>query len=530
MDTTYKTIGILLKKSGIYYDHRSLYVELFSHPDYPSLNAVVDTLSALGIKSIAARITVQELLHNGSPALLYLKDRENRFVLLTSVKNESVEIYDADLDRTETYTLERLEKSWDGVVLYVIGTNLPSGVVNKISRFIDFYSIPICISTLLLFILAILSFSVEINLFYICLVVFKITGIVVCVGMVMHKLEKTNPILDRFCSFSKTTSCSDVLHSEGAKLWGVISLSDIGLIYFSGGIMALLSGLSGFQSEACLKTLFYLSWFCIPYSFYSLYYQYFIVKKWCPLCLSVLVLFGIEFVVSFFYFNLYDYSYTYWQNLIFACITFACVSAVWNLINRLLIIEQNDIPQLIDMMKVKKNTQLFHDLLNESQPIEIDENILDIQGESNRAVMHITAIISPHCSSCAFTFKDLVEIKSKLGDKLNLTILFPLNQKEPEGDYNQASVYFYAIYSMQGWDKFVEALNVWMYNTDLTLIKRNFPIDFNYMEIFNRMTIQNTWMKKVHIHATPTIIVNGRIMPSIYKVKDLLFIASNTKG
>ena len=73
-------------------------------------------------------------------------------------------------------------------------------------------------------------------------------------------------------------------------------MAEIGLIYFSGCLLAMLPAAIG-NTSPNLFIIALLNLFTLPYTLFSIIYQGFIIRSWCLLCLSVMAIFWIEFYI-----------------------------------------------------------------------------------------------------------------------------------------------------------------------------------------------------------------------------------------
>lgn len=98
---------------------------------------------------------------------------------------------------------------------------------------------------------------------------------------------------------TKAFSCDAVLNSKASKLFGIIKMSDIGIVYFMGGLVLLLFSFYGMtEVQKTLDMTSFLSVCSFPYIIFSLSYQRLKVKKWCPLCLGVLTVLLLENILG----------------------------------------------------------------------------------------------------------------------------------------------------------------------------------------------------------------------------------------
>lgn len=97
---------------------------------------------------------------------------------------------------------------------------------------------------------------------------------------------------DRVCSIIERTGCNTVLSTEAAKFLGVISWSAVGLAYFSVNVLALLLAPGSIGAIALLNIC------CLPFSFWSVWYQHFRAGAWCTMCLLVQATLWAIFIVN----------------------------------------------------------------------------------------------------------------------------------------------------------------------------------------------------------------------------------------
>ena len=75
--------------------------------------------------------------------------------------------------------------------------------------------------------------------------------------------------------------CDSILELKASKFFGIFSWSEVGFTYFSVSLLALLV----FPQWICYLAL--CNACCLPFTFWSIWYQRFKAHKWCTLCVSV---------------------------------------------------------------------------------------------------------------------------------------------------------------------------------------------------------------------------------------------------
>ncbi len=161
----------------------------------------------------------------------------------------------------------------------------------------------------------------------------KILGVLLYVCIWAVKRGRAPVFLQQWCSLTPTTDCLRVIRSRPL---GIVDMAEVGMVYFVGGLLVLLSGLVGIGSRENTVILYGLSWLSIPYLLFSLYYQYAVVGKWCTLCLSVWCVMVAEILLS-----LHDGMtlarplLSYGKNILFVCAVFLFTAVVWGVFSRI---------------------------------------------------------------------------------------------------------------------------------------------------------------------------------------------------
>ena len=100
--------------------------------------------------------------------------------------------------------------------------------------------------------------------------------------MLLQKtLKIKNKVADKVCGVLQEGGCDHVLELKAAKFFGLFSWSEVGFTYFSVNLLAFLMFPDSAPSLAACNLL------CLPFTFWSVWYQKFRAKHWCTLCVSV---------------------------------------------------------------------------------------------------------------------------------------------------------------------------------------------------------------------------------------------------
>lgn len=189
-------------------------------------------------------------------------------------------------------------------------------------------------------------------------------------------------------------NCNDILDSPAAKFMGIIGWSEIGLSYFFSNTIILL-----FYPQF-LSYMVILNICSLPYSLWSVWYQKFKAKNWCPLCLIVQVLFWAQFItnIGFGFIQTPDITIS---NLLFLCLIYSMPLLFLNLILPELAIGRKfeRIAQEFNSFKMKDN--IFFTLMSEQSRYEVDKQTSNILFGNTASENLLTIYTNPHCEPCA---------------------------------------------------------------------------------------------------------------------------------
>lgn len=106
-------------------------------------------------------------------------------------------------------------------------------------------------------------------------------GLYFCYLLVQKSLKIHNPHADRVCGVIQEGGCDKVLETKASSFFGIFSWSEVGFAYFSVSLLCLLM-FPGYAGALALCNVC-----CLPFSFWSVWYQKFRARHWCTLCLGV---------------------------------------------------------------------------------------------------------------------------------------------------------------------------------------------------------------------------------------------------
>ena len=499
---------------------RNLYV----HEAYPSLKALTDVLSDWEIEHRALKIGWEQLCEYGTPVLLHYRDSMPRFVVATSVTVDGIVFYKDERERFKA-SRQDFEKRWDGTALYVVEPEKQDWKCFCKVLFMQYRGWLLLLVSLLLLI-PLLSFSRMTDTgWFALLLVLKAIGLFFSVLLLRHEWGTRSAAERHICSLRKTFSCDAVLRSAASKLFGLIKMSDIGMVYFSGGLISLLlvaCGVAGWESVwECLSILSFCSF---PYILFSLGYQRLKVKKWCPLCLGVLSVLLSEIVVHGIYWIENGISIPTGRQACLFILFFLWLALVWQLLNSWIKAYLKSEEKEIRYWALKRNGSVFRALLEQQPALDMSFSEKDIRiGEAGKRV--VTLAINPFCTPCLDLYGQLRALQQKYPTAFNLNLRFMSMDeeklKQPIG-LSLMTLYY------QDKALFERAFKYWRAHKDYVLFQKEFG-EIHFSELARQEQQKHfAWRKRIHLNYTPAVFIGDRKLPEIYTNEDLFYFLYHT--
>jgi hypothetical protein len=489
-----------------YSEIKSEFKDLFlSHPNYPSLFAITDSLDLLSIENAAVRVSKEQIVDLPQNFLAYFKDE---LVLVEKAKN-FVRIDTINKGRLKL-AYEKFLLDWNGVIVAIE----PNNVIARENLKIRFnwlkYSLPI-------FFLTGLSFYYNsYSLFSLVFLLFSIFGLMVSILIVLEKLGIHNSVISKFCNLSSNSSCNAVLHSNGIIENKWINFSDLPLIFFGTSFIAIL--IQPLDSSILVG---FLSLLCIPVIVSSIWIQKFEIQKWCVMCLTVSLLIFVQSIIWFSsdLFTL-DFNFASVFPFLFSLIF---LTTIWFIAKPIVINILSNDNSLKGLKKFKRNYSLLNFL---SKKVPYTEGFSALRGlnfGNRNALIKLSIIISPSCTHCHKTFQDAFDLVMRFPDKIFLNVLFNVNPENIDNPY-RVVVERLLVVNRSTPGRTVEAVSDW-YVKKIGLKKwlKKWHVDSVSILVKQEIQRQYEWCSKNNFNYTPVKIVNDKLYPNEYDLSELKY-------
>lgn len=526
---------LLLKKylrcNNVNPDIHQLRLTLESDPSYPSLLSIRQTCTYFGIKTNAYKGDYEGLLESRKPAIVHWKaENEEKFVLVIEVTPESVTYYDATNQKTTIISKDDFCKFWTGaLILSEKKEDQKAAVSNTAIRAFWVYGL-VLVAILIVFITGYRNSSGAVSIiFAVFLLFFKIAGVWITAYIIRHEAGFFNLPFDNFCNKLEFFDCNKVLDSNASKLFNKFPLSDIGLVYFSTGFFAILiSVLSGIHNEILLF-LFNIAVGVIPFVLFSILYQKFIVKKWCPLCLSVMGLVVLENLL----FLLYPgktITITYSLFLGYLFLTSMLLSIPMVLSYKNLINAQGDaFRQKLQNLQLKRNPAVIVSLFNNQKKTEIPQTHSIVIGNQESPLV-ITTLLSPLCKPCKRIVLEILKLIKNYPESFLWQIRFDGIEKEVYNPINRIQLHIKQLCDNEQDDSAkIQIIKDWYSRQSFQWFAERYPIDKIAPETIVGLAEQINDNARLNVTRVPILWINNRMLPQEYAVLDIPFLYTDVQ-
>ena len=478
-----------------------------THPDSRSLKAIKDFFICHGVSCKAYKLPPEKLNDLPIPFIAQFKNPDE-FVIVSEINNENVVTITEG--KALNQNIAEFNVRWSGVVLLTSNevTKPVSGYVDEKDKIISLVKKYLhllmfgLLSTFLLIILTTLSLKSM-------LLVLLTIPLFACYSLVQMEYGLSNEF-DRFiCKSGKRINCESVLRSSMSRLFGKISLSYLGLFYFTFLIFQLFElYFLNFSASSIYQSITLICLITTPFSLYFICYQVFKIGKICPYCISVqftIVLLGLSFFIEgIFPSTILDKVY-----ISTILIAIAVSTIVTYLSATILKLKINLNYYKKSYQTLKRNPQIFNVLLssNNNKLFPDEELVL----KSREGSPNICFVLDLSCEQCIGAIKEFLHIKSCI-ESIGLSIAFKLKDEHEEMFSGFIDKLFIMKEAGEDW---LEELKKWYSSKDY--MKSNLyltPTNFKSKRILD-------FTKENNLNQSPILLINNTILTNEYTYYDL---------
>ncbi|MGA0560033.1 vitamin K epoxide reductase family protein [Larkinella sp. VNQ87] len=506
----------LLRMGKVRVTSTTLRTALSQHPDFPSLVALSDVLNEVNVPNLATRITADRLPDIPLPALAHLTIEGGFFAPIRQVTDDTIEWLHTKRGWQKQNRID-FSRIWDGVAL-LIEPSPESGesrytenrrreqIANSRYPFIVL-GLLVCLGFVLRYGYQQMHSGLDQSLFWLtCL---KVVGTILSGFLLAYGVDSNNSLLRSICHLGNRTDCHSILNSKAAKLFSWLSWSEIGFIYFGGGLIASLLVLL-LPAASVVQYLLWLNVLALPYTVYSLYYQAFVAKEFCILCTAVQLTLWLEALAG----------QTLWgelssEGLGVLLFSFTLVAVLWAFIKEPLTQARQTAPLRRELLKLKFNPEYLESLFSKQRtmpPIFEGMNVVIVGNPE--APNTLTMVTNPMCGPCAKMHQEIENLLENTSD-VKCEIVFSISNSAA---YQVAEQVINLASEQAG-----RALHSWFKREDRNVEKWKASLQVTTQSEAARqqLDLHRRWCELASITGTPTLYLNGTALPSLYHIPDV---------
>jgi uncharacterized membrane protein len=490
---------------NFYSNIKEEFEELFlSHPNYPSVFAVTDSLDMLSIENIAIKVPKEQL---EELPISFLAIFNEDLVLVT--KNQKTIQIENEKGVKSILAIDDFCKGWNGVIVAVEPNQVITTESEANIKWIV-YGIPIISLILLSIFYNNYSVSNAILLFT------SVVGVLVSIFIVQEKFGLKNEIVSKFCNINPNTSCDSVIQSQKGEINKWMSFTDLPLLFFSINMVSIL--LNPIDSS---KIIVLLSVISFPIIAYSIWLQKIQIKKWCMLCLVISAILVLQGLVGYF-FGQPLFTSAIFNNFSYLFSVVTCTS-LWLMIKPVLESKFKVEKEVKELKKFKRSYSVF-DFLSKEVPVK--DGFIKLKGlefGNPKSSTALTIILSPSCGHCHKAFEDAISLVRKYPEKVFLKVLFNINPENNDNPYKAVVENLLEVNNSFP-EKAEEAISDWhIHKVGLEPWLKKWKVATVSMKINQQIQQQYDWCLENEFNYTPVKIVNGKIYPNEYNISELKY-------
>lgn len=527
METNYYFIPLLLKHlqmMNIKCDPKQLQIVLQSAPSFPSVLSIVQAYTYFGLKATAYRADYTALEKASIPAIAHIKeDNIDRFILLHKVSGNKVSYYDAFINKKVEISKDHFCTIWSGIIVLSEKTEniFQSRTLNKYLE----YSIALAI-----FCIVLLSFKISQGCqtfsFFCGLLGLKFAGVWFCLGLLRQESNGAYSVFDTFCHRNEAFDCAKVIQSKASKLFNKIALADLGFIYFTTGIISLCIGAFSNAISSVQQILFYLSVCSIPLILFSILYQKMVVRKWCPLCLSVISILVIEVMLFIFFpHKVFSGDLILTARLLFLSLLSSI--GVFFLTKHSIENQAKHFRTMISALQLKRTPQVISAVFGTQKSMpQLTKDSLIIG--NLEAPITITTLLNPMCTPCKYLAIEMIKLLESYPSFIQWHLRLDGVKVSGYEKMNEPQLYLLELFRQ--YDDAKDRLNIikeWFSMQSLPKFSENYPlkaIPEETIEAFSDHVKNNNELKAEKV---PSLWINNHVFPKEYSLRNIPFLLTD---
>jgi uncharacterized membrane protein len=348
-------------------------------------------------------------------------------------------------------------------------------------------------------------------------------------------LEKSNTYASKFlkkvCGVSQTDfDCKEVISSPASRLFGLVSHTDIGILYFSSMLTLMVIALSGNMYEHYQGFLFWASVLPVPYTLFSIYYQLGVVKRICVMCMMVQVILWMQLVYYLIVRSQINIAAVEFEIVLQAGVIVGMIAALYFIYLENIKFKSLARSMESALVKLRSNNLFFEaEMAGQIKFIQDDFPVIFYLGQPS-ATEKLSVILSFFCMPCGDKLNELLKLADWFEDQIYIQIILkPDAQAAPlikqllvlveEGETKQA------VHRLRHWYSFFQMQkerNPYDLKAILNRWNEEYPIPAETEEIKTQYDLYAEFYERYPVPFTPLMQYNDQLLPASYQDPELL--------
>jgi uncharacterized membrane protein len=514
--TLIPVVATLLRTYGIRVPIETIETELFTHPDFPSLEAVRSAMERWRVPAMPVRLSPEKLQGVPLPAIAHLHSGD--FVLVQAVGEAEVQFWTSGKGK-QKISFQDFIAAWSGAMLLVSKPKITPEEKKAPLQNGERFGVRLRRMVAYTFSGVLASFALfsifSVSWIFAGLACLKLVGLFFSVGLLQQSLgQESSSWFSSLCTIGKNTDCKAILQTKASKIFSWLSWAEVGFFYFSGGFLVLLLASWQVSPLVVVPFLGVLSLLALPYTFFSVYYQWRVAKQWCPLCLGVQVVLWLEFSLTQTLSK--GEGFMAKEFLIFSfgvgSFSFLLPVAGWFLFSDIWNKAQKARYWRLQALRLHRNPVMFQALLRSQKKLQTPTDTAVMPLVLGKGGVQISIFTNPRCPPCAHLHQALAELLENVTEKIEVHFYF-LSFPAQEQTTEELITAFLACPD-EATKK--DLLDAWYAEKQ--------KIDILPTEEAAKICLSHTHFAQLNeIEGTPTVFVNGYQLPEGYALKNLVY-------
>ncbi|MFC6096690.1 vitamin K epoxide reductase family protein [Flavobacterium qiangtangense] len=404
-----------------------------------------------------------------------------------------------------------LEKRWNSVVILIEDLEVDNSFKNETNQK---WVLPWISSILFFLSISLLNLNIGIKIFSI----FPALGMFLSIAAVKSLFGGQSKLINSFCNNNGANDCSEIINSGKWKIFKFINLSDLSIVFFASQLISMYV----FMLNGDINNFLFLQKIIliasIPILLLSIYYQKYIERKWCTICLSII---GVT-IFEFLYLQLLIENKSFFSFVIIAPYSFIIATTffAWYKLKDIFVNMKEMQESRIVNFRFMRNYQIFKNTLISTKKIFLPDSPIILGNRNGKT--EIAIVTSPFCGHCKNAHEILEKILINNRDKnLKIKIVFNADMESLDHEKRELFRVLLSIYFNDGETLFLEALSNWFKNKDIKNWLDLHKSTYDTEKLDSVYKIQNLWCLDNNVHLTPTIFINGYKYPKAFARENL---------